>query len=274
MGFVYNFREMGSHTVLSSDGTAIHYVVQGSGRPALVFIHGWCSDTSYWREQIPQFQKKYEVIALDLAGHGESDLNRKKWTMRSFGEDAAAVIDKLDLDQVILIGHSMGGNAALETARIRPDRVIGIIGADTLLNFEFTFPKQEIDEFVDGFRKDFKMAAKEYIQQAFVQRSDPSLVEKVADEMSLFPPEIGISVMKCSLDYMSRELIKAVRKLNVPITCINSDFHDTDVEINRKYIPSFNVKSMTGVGHFPMLEDPSTFNGLLDEAIREMITRA
>ena len=91
--------------------------------------------------------------------------------------------------------------------------------------------------------------------------------------MSSIPPEVGLNTLDCSLNYQNHELTKAVKELNVPITCINSDFHDTEVEIIRKYIPSFNVKLMSGVGHFPMLEDPATFNFLLGEAVKEIITR-
>ena len=55
---------------ISSDGVDIHYEVHGEGEPALVFIHGWSCDRSYWRAQVEYFAKQYQVITIDLAGHG------------------------------------------------------------------------------------------------------------------------------------------------------------------------------------------------------------
>ena len=88
-------------SVISSDGVSIAYEVRGEGEPALVFIHGWCCDRSYWSEQLHHFVEKYKVIAIDLAGHGDSGLNRKEWTMAAFGEDVVAVVDKINLEHPV-----------------------------------------------------------------------------------------------------------------------------------------------------------------------------
>ena len=58
--------------VLSADDIPIYYEVQGDGKPVLVFIHGWCCNRSHWREQLGEFAHQYKVVAVDLAGHGES----------------------------------------------------------------------------------------------------------------------------------------------------------------------------------------------------------
>jgi hypothetical protein len=67
-----------SHTVPSSDGIPITYEVRGKGSPTLVFVHGWSCDRTYWKGQIEPFSKIYQVVAIDLAGHGESGKGRKK----------------------------------------------------------------------------------------------------------------------------------------------------------------------------------------------------
>jgi len=69
---------------ISADGVSIAYEVRGEGEPALVFVHGWCCDRSYWDAQLPYFAQKYKVVAIDLTGHGESGLDRKEWTMGAF----------------------------------------------------------------------------------------------------------------------------------------------------------------------------------------------
>ena len=122
-------------SALSADGVSIHYQVQGKGKPALIFIHGWCCDRSYWDEQLSHFTQQYKVVAIDLAGHGDSGLERKAWTMEAYGEDVVAVVNKLKLQEVILVGHSMGGYVILEAARRLPERIIGLVGVDTLNDF-------------------------------------------------------------------------------------------------------------------------------------------
>jgi pimeloyl-ACP methyl ester carboxylesterase len=119
---------------LSADNVSISYHVEGKGTPALVFVHGWCCDKSYWKHQVPYFSKRHTVVTIDLAGHGESGVGRKAWTMEAFGKDVVAVVEELELDRVILIGHSMGGAVIIEAARQMPERVTGLVGADTFLD--------------------------------------------------------------------------------------------------------------------------------------------
>ena len=80
----------------------------GSGSPTLLFIHGWNCDRRYWSDQLAYFAEQHQVVAIDLAGHGESGLQRTEWTIGQFGADVASVADQLVLDDVILVGHSMG----------------------------------------------------------------------------------------------------------------------------------------------------------------------
>src|SRR4051812_30350528 len=100
-----------AQTVLSSDGVRIAYESAGRGDTALVFVHGWACDRTYWAAQMPEFSKTYRVVAIDLAGYGESGRNRTDVSFQAFGQDVAAVIDALKLRNVIVVGHSAGAYA-------------------------------------------------------------------------------------------------------------------------------------------------------------------
>ena len=119
------------HWVRSTDGVRIAYEVRGKGSLALVFVHGWSCNRGFWAGQMEPFSKQFKVVAVDLAGHGDSGRNREKWTIQSYGEDVAAVVKKLDVKRVILIGHSMGGDVIPEAALRLPGRVVGLIWLDT-----------------------------------------------------------------------------------------------------------------------------------------------
>ena len=94
-----------SEVVRSGDGVPLAFEVHGAGAPALVFVHGWSCDRSYWRGQLRPLAARYRTVAVDLAGHGESGLGRRAWTMAAFGEDVVAVVEQLGLVQLVLIGH-------------------------------------------------------------------------------------------------------------------------------------------------------------------------
>jgi pimeloyl-ACP methyl ester carboxylesterase len=117
-------------TVHSADGVPIAYEVHGQGSPALVLVHGWSCDRGYWKEQIEYLAPQYQLVLVDLAGHGASGLGRKDYTMAAFGEDVAAVVDRLGLKSVVLVGHSMGGDVVVEAARRLQGRVIGLVWVD------------------------------------------------------------------------------------------------------------------------------------------------
>ncbi|UCC39632.1 MAG: alpha/beta hydrolase [Candidatus Aminicenantes bacterium] len=261
-------------SAISADGVSIAYEVRGKGEPAIVFIHGWCCDRTYWEAQLPYFAQKYKVVTIDLAGHGESGLDRKEWTMGAFGEDVIAVINKLNLDQVVLVGHSMGGPVILEAARRMPKRVIGLVGVDTLQNFEFKFTQEQIDEFFTPLRSNFVESSRNFVRSMFTPTSDSALVEKIANDMSSAPPDVGIGALEGYVDFQNNEIIQVLKEVKVPITCINSDKDPTNVEINQHYAPSFKAMIMSGVGHFNMMEDPETFNRLLEESVQEFVQKA
>ena len=256
-------------SALSADGVSIHYQVQGKGKPALIFIHGWCCDRSYWDEQLSHFTQQYKVVAIDLAGHGNSGLERKAWTMEAYGEDVVAVVNKLKLQEVILVGHSMGGYVILEAARRLPERIIGLVGVDTLNDFTQQISQEEIDAFFTPFRSNFVEMTRHFVRTMFTENADPALIEKIVEDMSAAPPEVGLGSFEEMIDYMKHTYLEAVQEVKVPITCINSDKYPTNREGNKRYVPSYKAKIMTGVGHFNMIEDPDTFNRLLEETVQE-----
>jgi pimeloyl-ACP methyl ester carboxylesterase len=136
-------------TATAPDGVRIHYETAGSGRPALVLVHCWTCDGSFWKDQVERFARGRQVVTLDLAGHGRSGRTRKSYTMQAFGQDVKAVADALKLDRIVLVGHSMGGPVILEAARALGDRVVGLVPVDTLLDVEQREDPAETKAFLD-----------------------------------------------------------------------------------------------------------------------------
>ena len=256
--------------VPSSDGVPIHYTSEGEGDAAVVFVHCWGCNAHYWDDAARHVASKHRVVTLDLAGHGISGTKRAKWTVHAFAEDVHAVVEKLGLKRVVLVGHSMSGPVTIETAVSFPEHVIGLVPIDTLHDVGRQMPPERRKKFFDEFRKDWQGSVNKIIRSLFPKGADPRIVEHVvADELKM-DPKIGIPVLEESFAYPAGEKLKLVK---VPVRCINADLYPTDVEGNRKYAPQFEAKIIEGVGHWPMFEAPDKFDELLGAAVDELLAK-
>lgn len=258
-----------SGMALSPDGVEIHYEVRGTGAPALVFIHGWSCDSTYWNQQLPFFSTGFKVVAIDLGGHGASGLNRKDWTIPAFAADVTAVVNKLDLRHVVLVGHSMGADVALEAARQMPDRVSAIVTVDAFRTLQPPTPEQ-IEQFLAPLRADFAKATDSFVRRLFGPSADPNLVDRVARDMAAAPRGPALASSEELQKYRSQHLLRALADTSVPIVAINSDMRPSDIPGFTSIFPSFEFVIMSGVGHFPMMEDPNTFNKILADTLEDL----
>ncbi len=262
-------------SVASADGVMVYYDVRGEAGPALVFVHGWSCDRSYWSRQVDEFAQEFTVVTLDLAGHGQSGQNRSDWTIPAFGADVAAVVDKLNLEKAILIGHSMGGPVIIEAARQLPGRVIGLVGVDTYNDVGTTYPDSAIEAHLASFLQDFRGTTYRFVTSMFPDSSDSSLMHQVADDMSSAPQEVALESYRATIRYVYTDpiqMIASLKELNLPVRGINCDHFPLNLDGMKAATRSFDIKVMTGVGHFLHMQDPQTFNGLLHEIITELIS--
>jgi pimeloyl-ACP methyl ester carboxylesterase len=254
--------------VTAKDGVQIHYESRGSGAPALVFIHGWNCDRSYWSAQLPVFATTHQVVAIDLAGHGDSGINREDWSMANFGADVAAVADALQLKDIILVGHSMGGPVALEAARLLEGRVTMIIGADTLSDVSLRYPEAQLAGMLAAMAADFSGTVEGLVRSSFfLPTSDPAFIDQIAGDMSAAPPAAGIGAFAGFARWFDEDVEKTLANIDVPIRLINSDYRPTDTRAGQALTASFEATLMSGVGHFVMQEDPAQFNAIMAELL-------
>jgi 3-oxoadipate enol-lactonase len=115
------------------DGVRLHYSQAGSGEPALVLLHAFPLHAGMWAPQLEALSADRRVVAPDLLGFGGSDApdSMYRYTMLGFADLVAGLLDHLGLDRVVLGGLSMGGYVAFAFLRQYPERISGLILADT-----------------------------------------------------------------------------------------------------------------------------------------------
>lgn len=259
------------NTVKSNDGVEISYTNQGSGEPALVFVHGWSCDKSYWKNQVPEFSEKYQVVTIDYGGHGNSGLNRENFTIESFGDDVVAVVNKLKLEKIIFIGHSMGGLVILDAASKLPGKVWALIGADTYQQFyDTTHTKEMFEKFTEPFYKDFVSQTKVFVQSMFPENANKEIVKMIADDMSSAPRDVAMQAFWGMYEY-DRKIPEKLRLVRVPVYAINATMWPTNEEFNRQMAQSFEAEYMLNCGHFVMLENPKLFNEFLQKFVTKIV---
>lgn len=255
---------------ISIDGNEIAFTSEGKGNVALIFIHGWGCNKSYWRYQTKEFSKKYQVVALDLTGHGQSSAKRKSYTMNLFGYDVASVVNQLKLNKVILVAHSLGGAVALEAKKILKDKVLGIIGVDTYQVFDVGETEERAEQFLSTFKSNYKGSVESYLGNLFHNNVDTSFSNSIIRDLVKMPKEIGIDIFRNILKYNYEQ---AVKETNPKIIAVNGDKFPINLNKVKKILPTFDYKIVYNTDHFLMLENPKSFNEKLESAIEEILIK-
>ena len=255
-------------TCAAADGVTIGYSTVGAGEPALVFIHGGLANRSFWDSELNAFATRYQVIAPDLPGHGESGITRKNWGVPEFGADICSVIKTEGAKRVVLFGNSLGGPVAIEAALLLPGRVLGVVGVDTFQSLTYTISAQDAQKRADAFRADYAASLKQMVKQLFHSDADPALLADAERRMACTSPEVAYSMFLSLAGYDPRQ---SARRLSVPLRAINGDLYPTDVEGVRKVKPDFDVVIMDHMGHYPMLERPEEFDRHVAEVVHGLL---
>jgi pimeloyl-ACP methyl ester carboxylesterase len=263
----------GPRIAMSPDNVHIEYRVYGHGDPAVLLVHGWAADANYWHEQLPALRQRYTVVALNLAGHGASGSNRSDWSIANYAQDVAAVARQVPNPHLILVGHSMGAAVALAAEPLLEPRVLGVVAVEALRSVGEAPPSAaQIEQRLAPFRTDFVGETRKLVTSAlFGHDANPALVQKVAYDMSLEPPEVGVASMRALLGTNLASVLPAV---HVPVYAINSDQLPTDAARIRKLLPDFNLDVLQHTDHFLMLAAPARFNPLLLKDLEALSARA
>jgi 3-oxoadipate enol-lactonase len=251
------------------NGITIGYDDQGNGAP-LVLVHGHPFDRSMWSPQVTAFAGEgWRVIAPDLRGYGVTSIVAGITPLETFARDIEALLDHLELDEVVLGGLSMGGQIVMECYRLFPDRIRGLLLADTFAQGETPEGKVSrnatadrlLAEGMGGYAGESlaKMIASYNVQAM------PVVAQHVYAMMTGAPAAGAAAALRGRAE--RTDYCEMLTTISVPtLVVVGRDDEFTpvrDAEFMHERIAGSTLAVIDGAGHLPNLEQTADFNDTL-----------
>ncbi|MGW8768491.1 alpha/beta fold hydrolase [Streptomyces sp. NPDC055815] len=247
---------------------------RGTG-PALLLVHGHPFDHTMWQPQIDRFSRTHRVIAPDLRGYGATPLGATTGStgLGAFAEDLVALLDSLEIEECVLAGLSMGGQIAMELVRRHPERVRGLVLADT-------FPAAETE---DG-KKARNAMADRLLREGMRGYADEVLDRMVAPYNTHAAPHVHR--MMCATDPVAaaaalrgraerpdyRETLTTVAVPALVVVGRDDTYTPVaDAEEMHALLPHSTLTVIERAAHLPNLERPEEFDAALDTFLRSLV---
>ncbi|MER6179271.1 alpha/beta hydrolase [Streptomyces sp. NPDC001652] len=238
----------------------------------LVLVHGHPFDHTMWNPQRAAFSADRRVITPDLRGYGTSPRVPEVTRFEQFAQDIRELLDELDVRECVLAGLSMGGQIVMDCYRQFPERVRGLVLADT-------FPAPETPEGVTVrhamadrlLREGMRGYADEVLEKMVAPYADAEVKAHVHRMMTATSPRGAAAALRARADRPDyRDLLTRV---TVPaLVVVGTDDAYTpvaDAEAMHAALPSSHLVVIEGAAHMPNLERPAEFN----EALGEFLTK-
>lgn len=271
------------HAMVSVSGAKLHVARLGSG-PPLLLLHGWPEFWLTWKPVMLRLADRFELIAPDLRGFGESDKPSGPFTGKEQGADMIALLDALKLGRVGVVAHDVGGAVAQAMAQAAPDRLAGLFffsfihpgvgerffSPDRLRNIWYMFFQENdfapalvgatpdtVQRYFSFFLKDwaYRKGAFDDVLPAFIENfRKPGNIEGGFNYYrAAIPPRTNPPGGKAAPPPPPVSIPTAVRwpehdKL----------FDPAWTDTLPKFFTKLDLKFFPGVGHFPHREDPDT----------------
>ena len=239
---------------------------QGQGLP-IVLLHGFPLDHTIWEPLLPVLKEQARIILPDLRGHGLSPIGQGTSSMILMAADIAALLDKLKIDKAIIVGHSMGGYAALAFAQAYPNRLAGLGLIATQAAADTPEKRQDrLNQADEIGRKGMRHLA-EHMSTRLTTK--PELVPSLRALILKMNPKGAIAALKGMAE--RPDMTDFLPSITVPALVL-AGLEDSLVHIERprtmqKLLARAWLVEVPSAGHLPMMEYPQKVAEALDQLI-------
>jgi pimeloyl-ACP methyl ester carboxylesterase len=258
----------------------MHFVHAGTGKPPIVFVHGFACSLEDWRAQLDFFSATHEVVACDLRGHGQTPGRPEECSIAHYGGDVAALLNNLGMPPAILVGHSMGCRVVLEANRVLlsshyPEPVGGIVLIDGSRQAGGDPDAAEATARGMVERAGYAAFAENLFRQMFFSPSPEAdaIVARALRQSREFGPRLWPSMGRWDAEHMDA----ALAAVHAPLLAIQSTTRDAQLrrsplragqttpylDLIRSKVPSARIEVLAGVGHFAQIEAADEVNRLI-----------
>jgi pimeloyl-ACP methyl ester carboxylesterase len=251
------------------NGLRIAYEDVGHGSPAVVLIHGAFGNRSHYAAQIEYLAQQRRVLALDLRGHGESDIPLDGFGLRDYAEDVVAVCEAAGLDRYVLCGHSMP--VALLAASIKPDHVAGVALLDGAMLYPESLRSQVLANLVPVLEGAGWMEAMQgyLVGRGIGPYDSATLKAQVMAEIANAPAQIAAPLMRDVMTLDSSQFLTG----SYPLLYVHARV-PADLTRLRELRPDVLIGAVVGSGHWMMITVPDQVNALLDRFLQIVASRS
>ncbi|KDO79007.1 hypothetical protein CISIN_1g046596mg, partial [Citrus sinensis] len=242
--------------------------VTGSGEQVIVLAHGFGTDQSVWKHLVPHLVDDYRVVLYDNMGAGTTnpdyfDFNRYS-TLEGYALDLLAILEELQIDSCILVGHSVSAMIGAIASISRPDlftKLVMISGSPRYLNdvdYYGGFEQEELDQLFEAMRSNYKAWCSGFAPLAVGGDMDSVAVQEFSRTLFNMRPDIALSVAQTIFQSDMRQIlglvsvpchiIQSVKDLAVPV--VISEY------LHQNLLVDSVVEVMSSDGHLPQLSSP------------------
>ena len=247
----------------------------GDGDTTLVLVHGWNIDQDYWSDQVEAFSDDYTVLTMNLVTEEMRQDTSRVWTVDNFARDIVSIIEQEQVSNLILVGHSMGGDVVLSVQERVPEKTLAIIGVDCFKDAGFILTdkvENHIDSFMVQFEQDYPEKVEEMVQIGLFEPNtqNQEAYQRVLRDYQKAEPRVALSIYRNLFPAYVAEKEK-LAQLPFPLRIISSEYAPFNEEALKEYTKNgYRVKTIANTGHFPMIEQPDSFNQILREFLQEI----
>lgn len=253
----------------------------GSGRPPIVFVHGFGCAHSDWDAQVAHLSPRHQTIAVDLRGHGASPGEAADCSVERYGADVAEVMRALALPPSVLVGHSMGCRVVIEAALQAPHQTAGLILVD---GSQFAAAMEPVLRQRFAAPDGYETHTNALFNDMFTASSNPAVAAAVVKRAFGLPRPIGVKMMTDMLRYDVGRLTGSLACVRVPVLALQTTFSNEKrerttmrkgqttpyLEMLRANVTSARIEIIEDTGHFPQLDESAQTNALIESFLASL----
>lgn len=257
----------------------IAYIDEGSGDKTLILVHGLASNAGFWRYNIEPLSQDFRVIAVDLPGYGKSQKGDYQYGMKFWAEMMSEFITELELENVVYVGHSMGGQIGITLSIEFPDAIDELVlaapagiesfsrGSGNWLASVFT---------MEGVKRTTEPAIRENLSINFFRwdsRWEWMVEERVRMAKAREMDEFAYTVVRSINAMLDEPTSHRLHQVNhptlivygeydglIPNRFLNPGFPSAVFQKGHDAIPNSRLIELSRAGHMLMIEQPDAFN--------------